>query len=206
VNCRKATEVFRAIGRHFLPEEDFTLLSSTALDTLDFTSYKMNLGSKMILDATPKARREPRLPVDPTKLPDLRDLDPRIVRQLWFGDACLVIQLEGRTPGRTILERLLSDEVQTAASILSAVPIIAVVSGDVRLEDECHLIWGIFTRFDAARDLLFAESKLVGAAPVHRGTMGIDATWKAGYPEPVHCSDETKALVDRKWASYGLGV
>ena len=206
VNCRRASAVFGAIGKHFLPEEDFTLLSRTALDTLDFTSYQMNLGSKMILDATPKARREPRPPLDPSELPDLRDLDSRIVRQLWFGDACLIVQLAGRTPGRRILERLLSDEVQTAASILSAVPLIAVVSEDVRLDDECHLVWGIFTRFDAARDVLFADSKLVGSAPVHRGTMGIDATWKEGYPEPVRASDETKALVDRRWSSYELGM
>ena len=74
----------------------------------------------------------------------------------------------------------------------------------MRLDDECHLVWGLLTRFDAARDVLFAESKLVGAAPVHRGTLGIDATWKEGYPEPVRCSDETKQLVDSKWASYGL--
>ncbi|MCA9756824.1 MAG: UbiD family decarboxylase [Candidatus Eisenbacteria bacterium] len=204
VDCRRASEVFRAIGRHFLPEEDFTLLSKTALDTLDFTSYQMNLGSKMILDATPKARRAPRTPLDPSKLPDLRDLDSRIVRQFWYAESCLLVQVEGRTPGRKILERLLSDEVQSAASILSQVPVLAIVSEDVRLDDECHLVWGLLTRFDAARDVLFAESKLVGAAPVHRGTLGIDATWKEGYPEPVRCSDETKQLVDSKWASYGL--
>ena len=83
-------------------------------------------------------------------------------------------------------------------------PLLALVSDDVRLTDDTHLLWGIFTRFDAARDILFRESRLIGACPVHRGTLGIDATWKVGYPEPVHSSPETLALVDRRWKDYGI--
>ena len=83
-------------------------------------------------------------------------------------------------------------------------PIIAVVSEDIRLADRMHLLWGLFCRFDAARDVIFRDSKLVGAAPVHRGTMGIDATWKPGYPQAVRPSEETRRLVDRRWNEYGF--
>ncbi len=204
VDCRRASAVFQAIHENFRPEEDFTLLSRTALDTLDFTSYKMNLGSKMILDATPKRSFEPRPPVNESELPDLSNLDHRIARQYLFAGGCLLVQLEGRTPGRDILERLLSRDVLSAAPILGELTMLVVVSEDVRLDDECHLVWGMLTRFDAARDVIFRESKLVGACPVHRGTLGIDATWKEGYPEPVRCSDEIGALVDRRWDEYGI--
>jgi len=205
VDCRNAAEVIGAIGAHFDPEEDFTLLSGTAMDTLDFTSYKMNLGSKMILDATPSAKRAARPPIDAAKLPDLRTIDSKIQRQFVFGGGCLVVQVDGlTTPGRPILEHLLSPDIQSAHPGLASVPLLVIVSGDVRLDDVCHLVWGIFTRFDAARDVLFASSKLVGASPVHRGTLGIDSTWKTGYPDPVHCSPEIKALVDRRWSEYGL--
>lgn len=205
VDCRNAVEVFRAIGTHFRPEEDFTLLTRTALDTLDFTSFEMNLGSKMILDATPKPRREPRPRLAEREIPDLARFDGRILRQRLFGDACLVVQVAEGTEGRPLLETLLGRTVTSPlGAILHRLPMVAVVSADVRLDDDCHLVWGMLTRFDAARDVLFAESRLVGAAPVHRGTLGIDATWKHGYPDPVRCSEETKALVDRKWASYGL--
>src|SRR4029079_13965412 len=43
--------VLGAIREHFEPEDDFLLLPGVQLDTLDFTSMRMNLGSKMVLDA-----------------------------------------------------------------------------------------------------------------------------------------------------------
>lgn len=205
IDCRNAGAVFEAIGKHFRPEEDFTLLPGTAMDTLDFTSFRMNLGSKMILDATPSPETPPRPPVEERSLPDLREIDPRVRRQRLFAGSCLIVQLEGNTPGRPVLEGILSPEVQKAFRPLSDLPLLALVSGDIRLEDPTHSLWGIFTRFDAARDVLFPESKLVGACPVHRGTLGIDATWKTGYPEPVASSSETVELVERRWAEYGLG-
>ena len=42
--------MFEAIARHFDPAEDFLLVPGVPLDTLDFTSGRMNLGSKMVLD------------------------------------------------------------------------------------------------------------------------------------------------------------
>lgn len=205
VDCRKAEDVFRAIGRHFHPEEDFTLLSRTALDTLDFTSFQMNLGSKMILDATPKRNHPPRIPIDAAQLPDLRTLDGAVAAQFLFADACLVVQVRGGSPGRPLLEKLFASDVQRALPELAAVPMLIIVSEDVRMHDPRHLIWGILTRFDAARDVLFPQVTLVGACPVYRGTLGIDATWKEGYPEPVRCDEEIGARVTRRWLDYGLG-
>ena len=57
--------------------------------------------------------------------------------------------------------------------------------------------WGIFTRFDPARDMLFSEQTFVGARPVYRGTIGIDATWKEGYPAPLVMDESIVKLVDR---------
>ncbi|MBK8232210.1 MAG: hypothetical protein IPK72_16905 [Candidatus Eisenbacteria bacterium] len=94
---------------------------------------------------------------------------------------------------------------QGAREPLERLPMLILVSDDVRLDDETHLLWGMFTRFDAARDLRFRESKLVQACPTHRGTLGIDATWKPGYPAPVRSNDETIRLVDRRWREYGIG-
>lgn len=57
VDARDPEAVFRAVGANFDPEEDFTLLARTAMDTLDFTSFQINLGSKMILNATERSDR-----------------------------------------------------------------------------------------------------------------------------------------------------
>ncbi len=203
VNARDPESVLREIGAWFDPEEDFLLLPGTAMDTLDFTSFRMNLGSKMILDACPTPGRAPRPPLAEEELPDLRTLHPAIRGQRLLAGSLLAITVDGAA-GRAVLEQLLSPESLASLPVLRRVPILAAVSPDVRIQDRTHLLWGIFTRFDAARDTLFAESRLVGAAPVHRGTLGIDATWKPGYPDPVESTEETRRLVDRRWEEYGV--
>lgn len=223
VDARDPESVFRALGAHFEPEEDFLLLPGTAMDTLDFTSFKLNLGSKMILDATPKPGRAPRPPLEESSIPDLRRVHPAILEQRLFAGALLVVKVasqdgrlnaeaselsEDAAPARAgteVLEHLLSEAVARSMPILGRVPVCVVVSDDVRLQDRTHLLWGIFSRFDAARDVRFRESRLLGAAAVHRGTLGIDATWKPGYPETVRPAEETVRLVERRWAEYGLG-
>src|SRR5439155_21406040 len=57
VDPRDRAAVFQAVARNFDPAEDFMLLPGVPLDTLDFTSYTINLGSKMVLDAQTKSRR-----------------------------------------------------------------------------------------------------------------------------------------------------
>jgi 4-hydroxy-3-polyprenylbenzoate decarboxylase len=74
----------------------------------------------------------------------------------------------------------------------------------VDLEDRVDLIWGIFTRFDAARDLRFSKSRLVGAWPQHEGAMGMDATHKPGYPEPLAMPQRIIRMVDSRWKEYGF--
>ena len=81
----------------------------------------------------------------------------------------------------------------------AAVRLVAVVSADVPLDDDELLLWGIFTRFDCARDVLPARTETRGAWLTCRGPLGIDATWKPGYPEPVANTPELVAKVDGWW-------
>ena len=97
--------------------------------------------------------------------------------------------------GRPALEAVIADPV------FAGLKIAAAVSADVPLDDPMLLLWGIFTRFDAARDVFFAESALRGAWPAHRGMMAIDATWKTGYPEPVVMPEEIVRRVDARWGA-----
>jgi 4-hydroxy-3-polyprenylbenzoate decarboxylase len=76
----------------------------------------------------------------------------------------------------------------------------AVVSEDVDIHDKESYIWGVFTRFDCERDVLFTEATLHGISPVYRGVLGIDATWKPGYPKPLVMPEEIRRRVDEKWA------
>ena len=70
---------------------------------------------------------------------------------------------------------------------------VIAVSEDVPLDDPVLRLWGIFTRFDPARDWVFGEQTWDAARPVYRPPIGIDATWKAFYPEPLVMPAEIEA-------------
>src|SRR5437867_3333737 len=58
VKVRDSHAVLKELREHFDPYYDFIMIPKVPLDTLDFTSYRMNLGSKMIIDATKKRSAE----------------------------------------------------------------------------------------------------------------------------------------------------
>jgi len=196
VNPRDRAAVFGALARNFDPAEDFILLPGVPLDTLDFTSYTMNLGSKMVLDAQTKPDRPASAP--PERVPDPRGLVEGIVAHRLAWGAMLVVQT--REPGRGVVERLVRrPEYQS-------VKLVVAVSPDVPLEDDELLLWGIFTRFDCARDIVPAAAEVRGAWLTCRGPLGIDATWKGGYPDPVENLPEVIERVDGWWGRAAVGV
>ena len=183
----------RELWHRFEPEERMYLIGNTPLDTLDYTSFKLHVGSKLILDATGDVVQ----PNDPPKgVGDPAAFDRRVKKHKLI-EGFLVVQV--REQARETLEALVRWDG------LGPVRWIAAVSEDVDLDDLSSLIWGIFTRFDPARDIIAQEQGFVGARPFYRGRLGIDATWKEGYPPVVESLEETKKLVDRRWGEYGIG-
>jgi 3-polyprenyl-4-hydroxybenzoate decarboxylase len=202
VDVRSWHAVLREIRENFNPHYDFVMIPKVPLDTLDFTSYKMNLGSKMIIDATRKPWRTAATPVAGTPLAcdvnQVRRLDSRIGDAVLVDETLLIVKLardpaDDGSAGKQVLEKILR------YPPLARLPVAAIVSHDVDVRNAESYIWGIFTRFDCERDILFAETSLIGISPVYRGTMGIDATWKPGYPKPLTMTDEIVKRVDDKW-------
>jgi 4-hydroxybenzoate decarboxylase subunit C len=107
-----------------------------------------------------------------------------------------------RTVGREVVESLV--QVEHIAHLPKGVKIVAVVSEDVNLSSDMEIMWGIFTRFDAARDVVFTKTKLQGSTIVYDGILGIDATWKPGFPNPCETLPEVEAHVARNWSKYGF--
>src|SRR5439155_15092368 len=106
--------LLRAIRDNFDPHYDALLLQNVALDTLDFTSYTMNLGSKLLIDATEKLEasasggkyppRKPNAYLERTgRAPeDPKNIDLRIRESRIFEDVLLVVKVEGvRAEGGT---------------------------------------------------------------------------------------------------------
>ncbi|MDH4069760.1 MAG: menaquinone biosynthesis decarboxylase [Ignavibacteria bacterium] len=201
VNVRDFGEVIRNVGEHFDPHEDFVLIPRVPMDTLDFTSYTMNLGSKMIIDATRKRERGVREEgrgktesQDEERISHLKGIDRRILDMRLVSGSLLLVKVKSH--GKEIVQKLVQH------TELAGVRMIAAVSEDVNLNDRENYIWGIFTRFDCARDILFTEQKLVGISPVYKGMMGVDATWKKGYPEVLRMTDEIVNKVEQRWEDY----
>jgi 4-hydroxy-3-polyprenylbenzoate decarboxylase len=225
VNVRDWHAVLKEIREYFDPHFDFIMIPKVPLDTLDFTSYKMNLGSKMIIDGTRKPGRigDGGLAIGEkergqllrqesfgqSQITDLKSMDRRIIGTNLIDETLLLVKIdspltvrESHEPetsnlkpetGRQVLQKLV------VLPELSRLRIIAVVSPDVDIHDKESYIWGLFTRFDCERDVIFTEQRLVGISPVYKGVMGIDATWKPGYPEPLVMTDEIVKRVDEKW-------
>jgi 4-hydroxy-3-polyprenylbenzoate decarboxylase len=208
VNVRDWRAVLREIKMNFDPHYDFVMIPKVPLDTLDFTSYKMNLGSKMIVDATVKARlgraeRESGKAGEGEKggkgerervLVALQREFPAIRETRVHEDALLLVRVG--SDGRKTVENLVR------IPELGELKIIAAVSADVDLENQESYLWGVFTRFDCERDVIFTGQSLIGISPIYRGVMGIDATWKPGYPAPLVMSEEIREKVNRRWEAY----
>jgi len=184
---RDFRRVLADIWQRFTPEDHLWLLPFAPLDTLDFTSFKMHVGSKLVLDAAGEIVR-PALP-SPA---DFSRLDTRIEQWKLLDGGFLVVSV--RDAPRAVLQNVIARRPE--------VQFVVAVSPDVRLDDDENLQWGIFTRFDPARDMMFSEQFFSGARPVYRGLIGIDATWKEGYPLPLQMDDSIVRVVDRRWNEY----
>ena len=193
VNPRDPSAVLQAIRRNFKPEEDFHLIAKTFADTLDFTGPAQDRGSKMIIDATGSPRGDDSISATPLPV-NLAQLTSTAVRHRLVGRTMLVVQMRGE--GRPLVERLVRNP------LLGSLSMVVAVSEDVDIDNDVELLWGIFTRFDAARDVAFSAAEFRGIEPVYHGVMGIDATWKESYPKPLVMDPEVVKKVDNQWSRY----
>jgi 4-hydroxy-3-polyprenylbenzoate decarboxylase len=94
---------------------------------------------------------------------------------------------------------------------------VIVVDKDTNIRDPRQVVWSIASKVDPGRDVFilpdnpFDRLDFATEKQGLGGRMGIDATTKI-YPEtdrpwaePLKSDPETAAMVDRRWAEYGLG-
>ena len=100
--------------------------------------------------------------------------------------------------------------------LLSLTKGVVVVDDWVDVHDYGQVMWQVGANVDPARDVLLSEGPLdhLDHAPTRQfmgGKIGIDATAKLeaeGYvrewPDVIAMSDDVRALVDKRWAEYGI--
>jgi 4-hydroxy-3-polyprenylbenzoate decarboxylase len=99
--------------------------------------------------------------------------------------------------------------------MLSLTKSVIVVDEHVDVHDYEEVFFRVTANVDPKRDVMLSEGPLdhLDHAPTRQfygGKIGIDATHKGTdegtreWPEEIVMSDEVRALVDRRWAEYGL--
>ncbi len=170
-------------------ESDLFIFSNVSMDTLDYTSGKVNEGSKaIILGLGEPVRDLPR---------EFRGELPRDVTDAEvFCGGCLVIQgvpfeKEPEQAGRLAREPVFSEW-----------PLI-VLHDDVKVaRAAADFLWATWTRFEPAADIHAAETRVQRHHLSYHGPIVIDARTKPGFPAELVVRDDISAMVDKRWPEY----
>ena len=173
----------------FRPETDLLVISNVSMDTLDYTSGKVNEGSKAIMLGLGEPVRElPR---------EFRGQLPGFVsRAEVFCAGCLVLQGGSFAEDETLPSRVATDPA------FSDWPLI-VLHDDARVAASApDFLWATWTRFEPAADIHAAQTTVKRHHLVYTAPVVIDARTKPGFPDELIVRDDIRELVDRRWAEY----
>ena len=194
IDPRDIRKVFGYLGANFNPLNDLTLLQTTPLDTLDFTSGKMNVGSKMGLNAVGDGSEISQDNFVEISIEDPRNKYNKIKDYRVINKNIIIINSQ-------FDPMLVSREIQES-NILENFKMIFIVGTDIKIHDDIDLVWGIFTRFDPTLDISFKNCDIKNSSVQFSGTMIIDATQKDWYPKVLHMSPDIVDKVEKNWKNY----
>src|SRR6185312_16338259 len=173
----------------FVPATDLFVISNVSMDTLDYTSGKVNEGSKAIMLGLGEPGRE--LPRE-----FQGQLPSGVSRAEVFCAGCLVLQ------GRTYAEdpelpaRVARDEVFRSWPLL-------VLHDDASVaHSTIDFLWATWTRFEPAADIHSASAQVIRHHLAYEGPIVIDARTKPGFPDELIVRDDIAKLVDDRWREY----
>ncbi len=184
---------FRGVLEHILArvrwERDFFIFANTSMDTLDYTSGKVNEGSKAILMGLGDAIRD--LPREfHGELP--RD----VLRAEVFCPGCLIVQ------GRPYVD----DEEQAArlarGPAFADWPLVVLHDDAGVAKSTTDFLWATWTRFEPASDIYAAETNVIRHHLAYQPPIVIDARKKPTLPDELIVREDIKQLVDRRWREY----
>ncbi|WGW00251.1 4-hydroxy-3-polyprenylbenzoate decarboxylase [Vibrio sp. YMD68] len=226
VNARDWQQVSDAMTLNMEPSFDTTMIESTPIDSLDFASPVVGLGSKMGLDATKKWSAEIELSgcahsedKDSTVLLLQRDVDvllaqltaecpeilevylPQGTRQ--EGMAIISVNKEKAGQGPLLIERALA-----VLNKKMAIKFVVVCDGDVNVTDWNDIIWAITTRMDPSRDSLTVTAE--NADGRKSSAIGLDATNKnqeevrREWGVPIQKDPQLVGKIDKIWDELAI--
>ncbi|MDQ2976263.1 MAG: UbiD family decarboxylase [Acidobacteriota bacterium] len=171
------------------PETDLFIFANVSMDTLDYTSGKVNEGSKAIMLGLGEARRElPR---------EFRgELPSAVFAAEVFCAGCLVVG------GKTYQE----DPEQAARlakePAFAEWPLVVLHDNATVARSNADFLWSTWTRFEPASDIYAAKTQVIRHHLAYTAPIVIDARTKPGFPKELIVRDDIAALVERRWCEY----
>ncbi len=189
VNPRNFKEFLTHILKHSKPEKDLYTLANLPLDTLDYSSSKLNLGSKGIWVALEKEEKQ--LPQE--FFGNVQHIKEAKV----FCPGCLVVSTSSYSSAPTIGKKIASDP------SVSNWPLIVIVDAvSQAVSSTLKFLWYTFTLFDPARDIYSKEEKIVYGQVSRTPPIVFDCRYKPFYPPILNEHKETEKMVSKKWYKY----
>ena len=210
VDPRNWDDVIKAMTDNMAPVADSLFIENTPIDSLDFASPVVGLGSKLGMDATIKW--EPEL-----AMTQMNAVSSKTGAERSLIDAVKLqyprirdIHLPESAQGRFVLINMEKDEAGQSEDVLQAVinalsechdvKFIALFDLDVNIHDWKDVIWAITTRMDPERDSL-----RVKAAGGRSSLLAMDATNKFNgevqreWGTPIKKDPKLVAKIDELW-------
>ena len=188
-DLRNFPALLEHVLERFRPESDLFVISNVSMDTLDYTSGKVNEGSKAImLGLGEPVRTLPRV--------FQGELPAYVSRAEVFCGGCLVLQGGTFVEDEELASRVASDPV------FANWPLI-VLHDDARVaRSSPDFLWATWTRFEPAADIYASRTTVQRHHLVYKPPIVIDARTKPGFPDELVVRDDIKDLVDRRWQEY----
>jgi 4-hydroxybenzoate decarboxylase subunit C len=171
------------------PQTDLFIFSNVSMDTLDYTSGKVNEGSKAIMLGLGDARRE--------LLHEFRGkLAAGLTAAEVFCGGCLVVQGSSYSEDPEQAGRLAKDPAFTEW------PLVVLHDDASVARSSKDFLWSTWTRFEPASDIYAADTNVIRHHLAYTGPLIIDARLKPGFPKELIVRDDIAELVDRRWSQY----
>ena len=170
-------------------ETDLFIFSNVSMDTLDYTSGKVNEGSKAIMLGLGEPVRElPR---------EFRgELPEDVSRVQVFCGGCLVVEglryaEDPEQAARLATEKAFHDW-----------PLIVLHDDATVALSASEFLWSVWTRFEPAGDIYAAGTEVRRHHLSYTGPVVIDARLKPGFPDELVVRGDIAATVDKRWREY----
>jgi 3-polyprenyl-4-hydroxybenzoate decarboxylase len=192
-DARLSLRDFRSVLVHVLERADFEsdlyIFSNVSQDTLDYSSPKLNQGSKAIL----MGLGDKRFDLARNVHADLRN--PAFSIQRVYVPGVLVVQGPSWKQDDPAIPALLKEDA------VAPFRVVCLVDDAVECcRDDASFLWTVFTRFEPAADIHAFECRYARYHPSMKTPVIFDCRVKPWFPPAVEPLPETVAHVDSIWS------